>query len=195
MTTNEVLVKTGLQYLFRDPTDFDTATPFVPATAGNSLIITGSDPTEVDIDLTGLVVNGSRESDKFDWTTPWGRFWSFDACLEFETAPADGGAVHFYLGQSPITTAATGNPGGLTGTDADFTETSGNLGQLRRVGTLVVRNNVINIGHIGIIRPAWQYGILLINNQASTALRSTATAMDETHIVATEMVDEIQAAA
>ncbi len=196
MTTNDVLIKTGAQFLFRDPTDFDTATPFLPATAVNSIIRTESDPTEVDIDLTGVAASGgARESDKTDLTTPWAELWAVHACLEFETAPTDGGAVHFYWGASPITTAATGNPGGLTGTDAGFTDTVGNLGQMQRIGSLTVRNNVINIGKVGIFTPQFQYGILLVVNQADQALRSTATAMDETHITMTEMIREIQAAA
>ena len=192
MTTNLVQLKTGaLQLLFGDhATDFGAA----PATAGNSLII-GS-PTDVQIDLTGVAAaGGARESAKFSFGTPWAQAWSFDACLEFETAPADGGQVAFYLGQSPSATAATGNPGGLTGSDAAFTDTAGNLGQMRLIGTLLLRNNVINIGFVGIITPYYENNILLIVNQGSTAFRSTATAMDETHIVASAVETDIQAAA
>ncbi len=188
---NEILVKTGLQFLFRDPTDFDTAAPFLPATAANSLII--GTPTEVDIDLTGVAASGgARESDKLDLTTPWASEWSVDACLEHETAPADGGVALFYWAASPIVTAATGNPGGLTGTDADFTDTAGILGQFQWIGSLLLRNNVINIGHVGRFFPQFQFGILAYVNQGSTAMRSTATAMDETHIVMTEVIREIQ---
>lgn len=191
MATNDVLIKTGVQFLFADhATDFGAA----PAAAANSLII-GS-PTDVQLDLTGVGASGgAREAAKADLTTPWAGLWACNACLEFESAPADGGAVHFYWGSSPSATAATGNPGGLTGSDAAFTDTTGNLGQLQRIGTLTVRNNVINIGKVGIFMPWFQHGILLVVNQASTALRSTATAMDETHITLTEIVREIQAAA
>lgn len=185
---NEVLIKQGIQFLFADhATDFGAA----PATAANSLI--QGAPTDVDIDLTGVAAaGGARESDKLDLTTPWGARWSLDACVEFETAPSDGDTVEFYWAPSPNTTAATGNVGGLTGVDAAFTDTVGNLGQMVFVGSLLVRNNVINIGHIGIISPPYQYGILLVVNNADQAFRSTATAMDETHIVLTEIIDEIQ---
>ena len=127
-------------------------------------------------------------------TTPWGTKWRVNACLEFESAPADGGIVEFYWAESPITTAATGNPGGLTGTDAAFTDTDGILGQMHLIGSLRLRNNVINIGKVGVFTPYHQYGILAVVNKGSTELRSTATAMDETHIVMTEVIDEIQAA-
>ncbi len=190
---DDTLKKSGLQFLFRDPTDFDTAAPFSPATAANSLILTASNPTEVDFDLTGVAASGgARESDKLNLTTPWAAEWSVDACLEFETAPADGGVVTFRWAASPIVTAGTGNPGGLTGVDADFTDTAGILGQFQWIGSLLLKNNVINIGHVGKFYPHFQFGILTIVNQGSTALRSTATAMDETHIVMTEVIDVTQ---
>ena len=191
MTTNEVLLKNNTQFLFADhATDFGAA----PATANNSLII--GVPTDVQIDLTGLAAGGgARESAKFDFGTPWASEIAFDACLEFETAPADGGVVVFWFAGSPSTTAAVGNYGGLTGVDAAFTDTTGNLGQLRLIGTLSLKNTVINIGHVGIILPTFQYGILLVVNHGSTALRSTVAAMDETHITATPVVTDIAAAA
>lgn len=184
----EILLKQGVQFLFADhATDFGAA----PATAANSLIIGA--PTDVQIDLTGVAASGgARHSAKADLTTPWADRWSVDACLEFETAPADNGAVEFYWAQSPSSTAATGNPGGVTGSDAAFTDSDGNLGEMQFIGVLSVRNNVIAIGHVGVFMPVFQYGSLVIVNQASTALRSTATAMDETHIVLTEIITESQ---
>lgn len=185
---NEVLLKQGVQWLFADhATDFGAA----PATAANSLIIGA--PTDVQLDLTGVAASGgARESSKADLTTPWASQWVVHACLEFETAPTDGGVVYFYWGASPNSTAATGNPGGLTGTDAAFTDTDGNLGQFQRIGSLTVRNNVINIGKVGIFTPHFEYGMLVVVNQADQALRSTATAMDETHITMTELITEVQ---
>lgn len=191
MATNEVLIKSGAQFLFADhATDFGAA----PDTAANSIIIGA--PTDVQIDLTGVAASGgAREAAKADLTTPWAAQWAVNACLEFETAPADGGVVEFYWGASPSATAATGNPGVLTGSDAAITDTAGNLGQLQLIGILSLKNTVINIGFVGVFSPIFRYGGLVIVNKGSTALRSTATAMDETHIVMTEIIDEIQAAA
>lgn len=188
---NEILTKTGVQWLFRDATDFPTSGAGPPTTAANNLIV-GS-PTQVQWDLTGVAGSGgSRASAKATLATPWATIFSVDACLEFETAPADGGAVDFYWATSPNSTAATGNPGGLTGSDEAITDTGGILGQLQFIGVLTVRNNVINIGHVGLIQPPFEYGMLLLVNRASTALRSTSTAMDETHVVVTEIIDEVQ---
>lgn len=189
---NEVLLKTGArQILFADHgTDFGAA----PATAANSLIFGGT-PTDVQIDLTGVAASGgARASAKatMSATSVWASMWSCDACLEFETAPTDGGHVDFYWAPSPSSTAGTGNPGGLTGSDEAHTDTTGTLGQMMWIGSLIVRNNVICIGHVGIITPPYEYGMLVLVNQADMALRSTATAMDETHIVLTELITEIQ---
>lgn len=185
---NEILLKQGIQFLFRDVTDFPSSGAGPPTTAANNLII--GTPTQVQIDLTSVAASGgARHSAKLDLTTPWGSWWSLDACMESAVAPTDGGVFNFYWAQSPSTTAATGNPGGVTGSDAAFTDTVGNLGQLMEIGALTVRNNVINIGHVGILSPPFQYGSLVVVNNTDQA---THTVMDETHIVLTEIIDEVQ---
>ena len=192
MATNAVYIKQGTQLLFADhATDFGAA----PATAANSLIV--GTPTDVQLDLTGVAASGgARASTKSaDLGSPRPGDYVVQACLEFETAPTDGGVVYFYWASSPSGTAGTGNPAGLTGADEAHTDTTGTLGQLQVVGRLLVRNNVINIGYVGTFRPADQYGMLVVVNQADQALRSTATAMDETHITMTPVFPDIQAAA
>lgn len=186
---NEILVKDGTQLLFADhATDFGAA----PATAGNSLII--STPTDVQIDLTGLAASGGgRHSAKSgDLGSTRADRYSVMACLEFETAPADGDLVYFYWAPSPSSTAATGNPGGVSGSDAAYTETDGTLAELQPIGALTCRNNVICIGYVGEFSPIHRYGSLVVINEAGQALRSTATAMDETHIVMTPIITEVQ---
>lgn len=192
MATNEVHVKNGDQWMFADHAgDFGAA----PTTAANNLGI--GTPTDVQIDLTGVAASGgARESSKTATlgATRAPRF-TVDACIEFETAPADGGTVEFYWAPTANATAANGNPGSLTGTDAAYTDTSGKLAQMQFIGALTLENDVINIGHVGVFSPAHIYGILVVVNRGSTAFRSTATAMDETHILMTEIIDDIQAAA
>jgi hypothetical protein len=186
---NEYLIKDGTQLLFADhATDFGAA----PATAANSLII--GTPTDVQLDLTGIAAGGgARASTKCsDLGATHAPAYSVMACLEFEGAPADSGAVHFYWVPSPSSTAATGNPGGVTGTDAAFTDSEGNLRQFQYIGNLALRNNVINIGYVGTFQPKQRYGCLIVVNQGTTALRSTATAMDETHIIMQPIIPELQ---
>jgi hypothetical protein len=187
---SEALIKYGTpQLLFADhATDFGAA----PTTAANSLIL--GTPTDVQIDLTGLSASGGgRQSDKTgDLGATRPPLYKVDACIEFESAPTTGNTVDFYWGGSPSGTAGTGNPAALTGSDAAFTKTVGLLGELKYIGSLICRANVICIGHVGYLVPEHRYGILVIVNNAATAFRSTATAMDETHITFTPIVPEGQ---
>ena len=168
----------GTQLLFGDhATDFGAA----PTTAANSIII--GTPTDVQIDLTSVAASGgARESAQFDFGDPRASMYIVDACVEFAVAPSDGDTVDFYLGMSPSATAATGNPGSLTGSDAAYTDTSGKLAQMKYIGSLTCENSTINIGHVGRLQPSHRYGILVVVNNADQALH---TVMDETHITLT----------
>ena len=187
---NETLIKTGVQWLFADVTDFPNSGAGPPTTAANSFIV-GS-PTKVQFDLTAVAASGgSRASTKATLLTPWAEAFSCDACLEFETAPADGGVVLFYWAPSPSGTAATGNPSVLTGADEAHTDTVGTLGKMQLIGSLTVENTAINKGHVGVLVPLYEFGMLVIVNKASTQLKA-AGGMDETHIVLTEVIRELQ---
>lgn len=183
---NETFIKNGTQLLYADhATDFGAA----PATAANSLII--GTPTDVQVDLTGVAASGgarqsAKSADLGDGTR--GTYFRVDACLEFEAAPSDGDSVDFYWAGSPSATAATGNPGGTTGSDAAYTDTAGTLAELQYIGSLTCRNNVICIGKVGAFIPEHRYGSLVIVNNADQALRSTATAMDEAHVTLTPVI-------
>lgn len=187
---SEGLLKYGTtQLLFADHSgDFGAA----PTTGANSLII--GTPTDVQVDLTGIAASGgARQSAKTaDLGATRAPLYRVDACIEFETAPSDGDQVDFYWCNSPSATAGTGNAAGLSGTDSAFTDTQGNLAELSYVGSLSVRNNVIAIGEVGILVPYHRYGMLVIVNNADQSLRSTATAMDETHITLTPIILEAQ---
>lgn len=183
---NEQYIKYGTQLLFADhATDFGAA----PATANNSLIV--GTPTDVQIDLTGVAASGgARQSAKSGdlGDTTRGTYFRVDACIEFEVAPSDGNVVRFYWAGSPSSTAAVGNGGGVTGSDAAYTDTPGTLTQLTAIGELVCRNNFVCIGSVGILVPEHRYGSLVVVNEADQAIRSTATAMDETHITLTPII-------
>lgn len=188
---NEVSISnptgTYTQLLFADhATDFGAA----PATAANSLII--GTPTDVQIDLTGLTDTSGRQSAKTgDLGDPRASLYRVDACIEWESAPTDNaGTVDFYWAGSPSATAGTGNAGGVSGSDASFTHTAGIRSQLKYIGSLTIRNNVINIGFVGFLQPEHRYGSLIVINNSGGALRSTATAMDETHITLTPAIYE-----
>ncbi len=195
MATQEVLQVNGTQLLFRDVTDFPNAGAGPPATANNDIRITPPAPTQVQIDLTGVAATAARQSNKTaDLGAAWPGWWLLGAVIENETAPAAGGTVDFWWAGSPNAAAGTGNPGGATGADGVYAVAG--LPQLMFLGSLVVQNLVLNINTA--IRKFWmpyRYGSLIVVNNTSTAFRSTAVAMDETHITLTPVIPDIQAEA
>ena len=195
MATNDVKVKYGTSFIFADVTDFPSSGVGPPTTGANDIRIgaTGG-ATLVQMDLTSLAASGgARESDKLDLgSTTLGREYELNVCLEHAATPAIGNLVSFYWAASPNSTAASGNPGGLTGVDATFTDDRGILSQFTHIGSLLLRANVINIGFVGRFRAPYQFGMLVYVNHSAAAMH---TAMDETHMIMTELIDEIQAAA
>ncbi|MCP4091519.1 MAG: hypothetical protein GY746_17285 [Gammaproteobacteria bacterium] len=174
MTSN--VQNTGTQILFADhATDFGAA----PATAANTLVV--GTPTDVQIDTTSLGASGgARQSAKVDLGTPRPSLYKVSACLEHAATPTDGDTVSFYWAASANSTAATGNVGSVTGSDAAYTETDGSLAQLQYIGSMTLQAGTINIGHIGFLMPSQRYGSLVMENNDSTAFGAAA---DETHIV------------
>lgn len=194
---NEVLRKYGISFIFADATDFPSSGVGPPTAGANDIRIgSTSGATVAQLDLTVLAASGgARESDKVDLgvtTTLKGREWMLGACLEHVATPVDSETVDFWWAPSPNGTAASGNPGGLTGSDAGFADTAGILGQLIRIGSMTLRANIINIDNqVGTFVPPNRYGMLVVvNNSAATMF--AAAAGDETHIVMTELIDELQ---
>jgi len=190
--TKELLQKNGAQLLFADAADFPNSGAGPPTTAANDLRITALSPTAVQIDLTGVGAAAARQSTKItDLGAAWAAGWILAACIEHEAAPIAGGAVNFWWAASPNATAATGNPGSVVGADGAFTV--GGTVQLEFIGSLIVLNQVVNIKtKVGFLRPSYRYGSLIVVNNTSSAFRSTAVAMDETHITLTSLIDELQ---
>ncbi len=192
MGAKQVLRVNAAQLLFRDVTDFPNAGAGPPFTAANDLRITSPSPVQVQIDLTGVAAAAARQSDKTaDLGASWPREWLLGACIEFETAPAAGGTVEFWWNGSPNSAAATGNSGNASGADAVFAVAG--LPQLKFIGAMTVLSQVVNkTTVVGNLAMPYRYGSLIVVNKASTAFRSTATEMDETHIVLTPVIPEIQ---
>jgi len=131
---NEVLVKEGTQILF------NTSASYAPATALND--IEAGTPTDVDWNPDGVLTNEARESDKVDLGATRAAGYAVTVAMEYATAPVAGETYDIYWAASPVSTAGTGNPGYVAGTDADYTGTPGTLAeglaQLIYVGSLVL---------------------------------------------------------
>ena len=169
------------QLVFADhTTDF---TGGAPATASVSFI--GSNPDNVQMDLTGLVTDAFWQSDKADFGATRAPLYRCDAAIEFvSTFPVDGETVDIYWAASNSATAANGNATDILGADGTLVETDGLLAQLQYIGSLVLSNDAVCKGHVGFLVPSLRYGTLVFGNK-STITMNGAAGMDETHIVLT----------
>lgn len=193
MTTNTVLQQYGTQLLFADhATDFGAA----PATAANSLII--GTPTDVQMNLSVLADTAMWQSAKtailahnVGVNNDWPIEWVFGACMEAAATPAAGVTFDFFWNASPSATVGTGNSGGCSGVDATYT--AAGTDQLIPLGSLVCRNNVINIDSaISIVTLPHLYGSLVIQNKSGVGMVDTVA--DEIHFTLTPLIPTIQAA-
>ncbi len=81
------------------------------------------------IDLTGIVAGAAREGAQVNLGTNRAHEYLIFVGLEFAAAAVieAGEKANIYFGQTPTSTPANGNPGGLTGVDADYAPTDPNL--------------------------------------------------------------------
>jgi hypothetical protein len=154
------------------------------------------------IDCTDLAAGAARQADQVDFGANLDLEYVLSACIEWETSPevAAGETVDFYIAWSHSSTAAVGNPGGVSGSDSAYTGYSAgslaaSLKQLDYLGSMN-QDNVINTDQaqiatsISTFTPRNRYGTLVVvNSAASAAFHSD---MVETSFVATPLTTQIQ---
>ena len=177
---NEVLVKNGTQIVWADVTDF----------GGSPIART------VQIDLTSLANGAAREGAKVDLGATRAARYSVTLRVEMDVAPASGAVVEMYFGQSPHGTAATANPGGLTGADAAYTGTAGDvvgdsIKQCSWVGSLPLTSDADTViqQSTWVFMPSERYVIPVVYNLSGQAFEGDAVEMS---IIMTPIIDEIQ---
>lgn len=186
---NEVLLKTGTQISFADH-----AGDFGPAAAND---LEQGTPTDVQLALASVANDAARQSAKFDFGATRADRYSCMAALEFAASGLTAGEiVAFYLAPSPDGTAANGNPGGASGSDAAYAGYSSNLDdslqQLDWIGSFIVTGQAtttIQIATVGVFSPPERYGSLIVVNRSGAALHTDDVEM---HVVFNPIVDEIQ---
>lgn len=185
---NEVLLKTGTQLSFADH-----AGDFAPA-AANSL--EQGTPTDVQLSLASVADAAARQSAKFDLGATRADWYKIMAAFELAATPTAGEIIELYIGWSPDATAANGNPGGLSGSDAAYTGYSSNLAasvkQLQLVGTFVCTaqaTGTVQIADCGLFTPAERYGVLVVKNESGAAFHSDDV---ESHVVFDPIISEVQ---
>lgn len=164
------VVGTNQSFLFRDSTDYSPS-------ANN--VITEGTPTNVQIDCTSLADVSYRQSDKVDLgaNRPPG-YW-VRAAIEFAATPTSGTMVELYWAPSNSSSAAVGNPGGVSGADSAYTGYSSNGAasslQLQLIGRMVTTaqaTGTVQIAVVGYFRPMLRYGSLVVYNSVGAAFHS-----------------------
>lgn len=135
------------------------------------------------LDMTGITAGQARQSDKFTLPTNLELSYEVWLMLEFATAPVSGETVDVYYGLSQDSTAGTGNPGGLSGTDGDYTGTSGDslddsLKQLNYIGSMICTADATTANQqqlIGTISaPAGLHMMVVVDNNTSDSIHTDA---------------------
>jgi len=186
---NEVLQKTGTQIVFADH-----AGDFSP-TAANDL--QQGTPTDVEMDMASVANDAARQSVKVDLGATRAAQYSVVAALEFAASGLTAGnVVEFYWAASPDATAANGNPGGVSGSNAAYSGYSSNLDdslrQLELIGIFVVTGQAtttVQVSDIGRFSPRERYGSLVMVNRSGAAMHTDDVEM---HVALTPVVDEVQ---
>lgn len=176
---------------------FASHTPFSPAAATDLRITTdGSKELDVEIDLTSLADDAARQGAKFDFGEHRALEYDIRAAFEFAATPTAGETVELYLAPSQSSTAANGNPGGVSGVDAVYAGYSANLDealpQLQLIGRFVATvqaTATIQKAWCGVFSPPSRYGSLVVVNRIGAAFHSDVI---ESHVVFDPVVPEGQ---
>jgi len=122
--------------------------------------------------------------------------------IEFASAAVSGETIDYYWGSSNNATAATHNPGGMSGTDLAYSGTAGDVAadsvhQLLFIGSLVTTSDnttVVQYGMVGHLSGSailrWGMPLLLNGSTGATVADSV-----EQYIALVPIIPDVQAAA
>lgn len=175
----------GTAIILADSTDHS------PATANN--LGTRTDQ----IDLTSVGNNAARQSAKVDFGANRAVLWNVAAAFELAATPTAGNVINIFLAPSNSGTAATANPGGVSGSDSAYTGYSSNLAaslrQLELIGAFICTAQATGTVQIdmsvGQFSPPERYGTIVVENQSGAAFHSD---MVESSIVLSPIEHQVQ---
>lgn len=165
---DSVVAQVGTAIVLADTTDHSPAT--------NNNLGTRTDQ----IDLTSVANTAARQSDQIDFGASRALVYDMYAAFEFAATPVAGETVEIYLAPSVSTTAAVGNPGGVTGSDSAYSGTAGStlaesILQLLFIGSFVCTDDAtgtVQIAHIGRFSPPERFGTIVVKNESDAAFHS-----------------------
>lgn len=171
----------------------DHAGDFSPTAANN---LQFSTPTTCQLSLASVADGAARQSAQVDLGANRAQAYKVRAAFEMAATPTTGDVIELYWAPSNSSTAATGNAGGVSGSDAAYAGYSSNLGesvkQLDQIAPFICTVQVtttVQIAEIGVLIPTERYGSLVVKNESAAAFHSDDV---ECHVVFDPIVPEIQ---
>jgi hypothetical protein len=194
---NEIMAtKTLVQEMDDTPPQIcfaDVGNDFSP-TAANDLR-KGTD-TECQLSLASVADSAYRQSAKVDLGEHRAQAYMVRAAFELAATPTAGDVISLYWAPSSSSTAATGNAGGVSGSDAAYTGYSSNaddsVEQLVHIGDFICTvqaTTTVQVAEVGMFMPSERYGSLVVRNESGAAFHSDDV---ECHVVFDPIVDEFQ---
>ena len=167
----------GTSYIFA----FDTDWPASPTQGWSATV-------DAEIDLGGKTNGTYQQSVKLDLGVNRYPLYFAEISVEFDSDSTAGGTVNVHHGYSHSATAGTGNPIGLTGTDAAYTGYGGGVlancvNQLPLLGkpfSLIASNDADaapQVGELGFFVPRKRYMMILVGNLGGATLGSGGTGL------------------
>lgn len=166
-------------------------TDHAPATANN--LGTRTDQ----IDLTSVANAAARQSAKVDFGANRAPLYNLACAFELAATPTAGNVINIYLAPSNSGTASTGNPGGVSGSDAAYSGYSSNLAaslkQLMFLGSFICTAQATGTVQlqtsVATFTPPERYGTIVVENQSGAAFHSD---MVESSIVLAPVEHQVQ---
>jgi hypothetical protein len=151
------------------------------------------------IDVTGVLDTEARQSEKIDLGAVRASEYYVEGAIEFAlTGLTAGDTVDAYWAPSRAEPDGTANPGGVSGTDSDYTGDADStlvqsLVQLIHIGSFVCtvldEATGVQVGYFGTFAPPHRYGSLIIVNNSGATM---ATDVVETHFTLTPQIPQMQ---
>ena len=174
----------------------DAAGDFSPTAANDLRDATSGNRTTGQLSLASVADGAARQSAKVDLGENWAEAYLVKAAFEIAATPTAGEVIELYWAPSSSSTAGTGNPGNVSGSDAAYSGYSANLAasvkQLQLIGHFVCTaqaTGTVQVAVCGFLEPTERYGSLVVKNESGAALHSDDVEM---HVVLNPITLESQ---
>jgi hypothetical protein len=174
----------------------DHAGDFSPAAATDLRDATAGNRTNVQLSMASVGDGAARQSAKADLGTDFAQAYRVRAAFEIAATPNDGDLIELYWAPSQSSTAANGNAGNVSGSDAAYTGYSSNMAssvkQLDLIGSFVCTvqaTGTVQVAEVNDYSPTERYGSLVVRNESGAAIHSDDV---ECHVVFDPIIPEVQ---